>query len=127
MKQVKEKTKKSPMIKEIFKDKNGFFNMRELTTALMVVMVTAGWIGQQFFGFNLPEYMFFGFISLIASGCFGYSIEKKQRHLDRQEAPSIMTVISEAINGITNAARKKPEGDTQTETHAEFEKEEEQQ
>lgn len=118
-------TKRSPMIKEIFKDKNGFFNMRELTTALMVLMVTAGWIGQQFFGFVLPEYMFFGFISLVAAGCFGYSIEKKQRHLDRQETPSIISVISEAINGFTQAARKKPDAEKNNETEVEFEKEEE--
>lgn len=121
-----QKVKRSPIIKEIFKDKNGFFNMRELTTALMVVMVTVGWVGQQFFGFILPDFMFFGFISLIASGCFGYSIEKKQRHLDKQETPSVMNIISEVVQGFTQANRKKPQASKEPEeTNVEFEKEEE--
>lgn len=127
MNQNKEqKVKRSPIIKEIFKDKNGFFNMRELTTALMVIMVTVGWVGHQFFGFILPDFMFFGFISLIASGCFGYSIEKKQRHLDKQESPSVMNIISEVVQGFTQANRKNPQASKEPEeTNVEFEKEEE--
>ena len=37
---------------------------------------------QQFFGKNIPEFMFYSFISLIAAGCFGYSIEKKAFNKD---------------------------------------------
>ncbi len=128
MKQMKkQKTKKSPMIKEIFKDKNGFFNMREIVTAIMVVMVIGSWIGEQFFGFALSEYMFFGFISIIGAGCFGYSIERKQRHLDKQENSPMMSLISDFVNAITNnGAKKKPVNEKENETKVEFEKHEEQ-
>ncbi len=127
MKQMKkQKTKKSPMIKEIFKDKNGFFNMREIVTAIMVVMVIGSWIGEQFFGFALSEYMFFGFISLIGAGCFGYSIERKQRYLDKPENSPIMNLVSDFLSGFSNAARKKPVNEKENETNVEFEKQEEQ-
>jgi hypothetical protein len=73
------KKENKKMFPEIFKDKNGYYSLRELVTALFVVIVFIGWIGQQFFGLVFPEYMFYGFISLIAAGCFGYSIERKQK------------------------------------------------
>ena len=31
---------------------------------------------QQFFGKNIPEFMFYSFISLVAASCFGYSLER---------------------------------------------------
>lgn len=64
-------------IKQILRDKNGCFSLRELTIALLVFIMLASWIAQQFFGKNIPEFMFYSFTSLVAAGCFGYSIEKK--------------------------------------------------
>ena len=64
----------------MFKDKNGYYNMREIATAIFLVIVIISWIGEQFFGMQVPEFMFYGFISLIGAGCFGYSIERKQRY-----------------------------------------------
>lgn len=81
-----QKLKRSPLFKEIFKDKNGFYNMREISTGLFLLMVVVSWIAQQFFGFELPEYMFYGFISLVGAGGFGYSIERKQKnHFTEEE------------------------------------------
>lgn len=73
------KKDKQKMFPEILKDKNGYYSLREVVTALFVLIVFVGWIGQQFFGLVFPEYMFYGFISLIAAGCFGYSIERKEK------------------------------------------------
>ena len=64
-------------MKEIFKDKNGFYSMRELVTALFVVITVISWVSTQFFGIPVPEYMFYSFISIIGAGCFGYTFEKK--------------------------------------------------
>ena len=64
-------------IKEVLRDKNGNFPLRECVIAILIVIIVVSWIAQQFFSKVIPEFMFYSFISLIAAGCFGYSIEKK--------------------------------------------------
>jgi hypothetical protein len=64
-------------IQEVLKDKNGSFSLRECVIAILILVVVIGWIAQQFFFKAMPEFMFYSFTSLIAAGCFGYSIEKK--------------------------------------------------
>lgn len=62
---------------EILQDKNGSFSLREALIALLIVIILVSWVAQQFFGKNVPEFMFYSFASLVAAGCFGYSIEKQ--------------------------------------------------
>lgn len=62
---------------QLFKDKNGNYSLRELVIALLVLALLASWIAEQFFGKQMPEFMFYAFSSLVGAGCFGYSIEKK--------------------------------------------------
>ena len=69
-------------LKEILRDKNGSFSLRECLIAILVVVILVSWIAQQFFSKAVPEFMFYSFISLIAAGCFGYSIEKKAFNKD---------------------------------------------
>ena len=64
-------------LKEIFRDKNGDFSLRECVIALLVLIILTSWFAQQFFGKAVPEFMFYSFTSLVAAGCFGYSIERK--------------------------------------------------
>lgn len=64
-------------IEQLLKDKNGSYSLRELVIAVLLVALVVSWIGQQFFGKEIPESMFFTFASLIATGTFGYSLEKK--------------------------------------------------
>ena len=64
-------------LKQILRDKNGSFSLREVIIALLAFIMLVSWIAQQFFGKNIPEFMFYSFTSLVAAGCFGYSIEKK--------------------------------------------------
>lgn len=64
-------------LQQLFKDKNGSFSLRELAVALFVLIIIVSWIAQQFFNKDVPEFMFYSFISLVGAGCFGYSIEKK--------------------------------------------------
>lgn len=64
-------------IQELFKDKSGNYSMREIAIALILIALLTSWIAMQFFGKNIPEFMFFSFSSLIAAGCFGYSLEKR--------------------------------------------------
>ena len=64
-------------LKQIFKDKNGSFSVRELATALFILVVIVSWIAKQFFKYDVPEFMFYSFVSLVGAGCFGYSLEKK--------------------------------------------------
>ena len=73
--------------KQILKDKDGCYNLRELVTLVFVVVTLVSWIGQQFFGIAVPEYMFYSFVSIIGAGCFGYSIEKKAHLPDGQAKP----------------------------------------
>ena len=64
-------------IEQILQDKNGSFSLREGLTIILILIIMVSWIAQQFFGKNIPEFMFYSFISLIAAGCFGYSFERK--------------------------------------------------
>jgi len=67
------------IIEQLFKDKDGSFSLRELATALFILVIITSWIAQQFFKLDVPEFMFYSFVSLVAAGCFGYSIEKKTK------------------------------------------------
>ena len=65
--------------KQILKDKDGNYNLREVVTMIFVFVTLISWAAQQFFGIAVPEYMFYSFVSIIGAGCFGYSIEKKTK------------------------------------------------
>ena len=62
---------------ELLKDKNGSNSLREVATAIFILALLISWIADQFFGKQIPEHMFYAITSLVAAGCFGYSIEKK--------------------------------------------------
>jgi hypothetical protein len=64
---------------QLFRDKDGNFSLRELATALFILVMIVSWIAQQFFRLDVPEFMFWAFVSLVSAGCFGYSIEKKTK------------------------------------------------
>jgi choline-glycine betaine transporter len=64
-------------IKELLKDKNGCYSLRELAIVILLLAVITSWLGKQFFNKDVPEFMFYSFASLIGAGCFGYSIEQK--------------------------------------------------
>ncbi|MGC4036087.1 MAG: hypothetical protein QM764_09000 [Chitinophagaceae bacterium] len=66
-------------IHQLFKDKDGSFSMRELVIAIFLVVLVISWIAQQFFGKEMPEFMFYSFASLVGAGCFSYSIERKTK------------------------------------------------
>ena len=62
----------------LFKDKNGEYSLRELTVCVLLIVIVVSWVAQQFFGREIPEFMFFSITSLLAAGCFGYSMERRQ-------------------------------------------------
>jgi len=62
---------------ELLKDKNNNFSLREIAIAVFILVVLVSWIGKQFYNHEVPEFMFYSFVSLIGAGCFGYSLEKK--------------------------------------------------
>lgn len=64
---------------QLFRDKDGNFSLRELATALFILVLIVSWIAQQFFKLDVPEFMFYAFVSLVGAGCFGYSLEKKTK------------------------------------------------
>jgi hypothetical protein len=64
-------------LKQLLKDKNNCYSLREIATALLVLALLASWIAKQFFGKEIPEFMFYSFATLVGAGCFGYSIERK--------------------------------------------------
>lgn len=65
------------ILHQLLKDKDGNFSLREAVTLTYVLMSIISWVSQQFCGFEVPEYMFYAFISMICAGTFGYSLEKK--------------------------------------------------
>ncbi len=70
----------SNFLKNILKDKTGNYSLREMVIAISMALVVLSWIAQLLFEITTPEYMFYSIVSLIAAGCFGYSIEKKQNN-----------------------------------------------
>lgn len=62
---------------DFLKDKNGNHSLREVVILVCLLCIIISWIAQQFFQKQIPEYIFYGFVSLIGAGCFGYSIERK--------------------------------------------------
>jgi hypothetical protein len=71
-------------LKEVLRDKNHRFSIRELTIGILLLILIISWVAQQFFSKPVPEFMFYSFTSLIAAGCFGYSLEKKTDALQNQ-------------------------------------------
>lgn len=65
------------IIKTMLKDKIGNFSLREGVIAICMFLIVLSWMAQLVFNVTTPEYMFYSIVSLIAAGCFGYSIEKK--------------------------------------------------
>lgn len=65
-------------LKDLLKDKTDRYSLREIVIAVCLILIVASWVAQVLFKTNVPEFMFYSLISLIAAGCFGYSIEKKQ-------------------------------------------------
>jgi hypothetical protein len=63
--------------RQLLKDKNHSYSLREFVVAILLLVLIISWIGQQFFNKPVSDNMFFTFASLIATGCFGYSFEKK--------------------------------------------------
>lgn len=63
-------------MKKLLKDKHDNYSMRELVIALAMLLIVASWIANLAFGVATPEHMFYALVSLIATGCFGYSIER---------------------------------------------------
>jgi hypothetical protein len=65
------------LFKDLLRDKTGRYSLREMVIALCMLLILLSWIAQLVFNISTPEYMFYSIVSLIAAGCFGYSIEKK--------------------------------------------------
>ena len=64
-------------VSDFLKDKNGNHSLREVVILVCLLCIIISLIAQQFFQKQIPEYIFYGFVSLIGAGCFGYSIERK--------------------------------------------------
>lgn len=71
--------------RSLLKDKAGSYSLREFVTLVFVLIIIVSWVAQQFFGNEVPEYMFYAFVSIVFAGCFGYSIERKDHTLKKQE------------------------------------------
>ena len=66
-------------------DQHGNFSLREFATALFLLVITVSWAAEQFFHLHMPEYMFYTFATMIGTGCFGYSIERKTIKNEKDE------------------------------------------
>jgi ABC-type uncharacterized transport system permease subunit len=65
------------IMRQFLKDKDGNFSLREVISLVYVLMTVIAWLAQQFFGRDIPEFMFYSFISMIGASSFGYSLERK--------------------------------------------------
>ncbi len=69
--------KKKHCLRQLFKDKNNCYCLREIATALLILALLTSWIAVQFFNKPIPQFIFYSFATLIGAGCFGYSLEQK--------------------------------------------------
>jgi hypothetical protein len=67
----------SNFLKDLLKDKTDSYSLREVIIAICMVLIASSWVAQIVFNVATPEHMFYAIVSLVAAGCFGYSIEKK--------------------------------------------------
>ena len=88
------------IIHQFLKDKDGNFSMREVIALTYVLMTIIAWIAQQFFGRNIPEFMFYSFISMIGAASFGYSLE---RRTERELIDDYKTMLDEVLANLTPA------------------------
>ena len=65
-------------IQDLLKDKTGNYSLREVIIAISMLLVIISWVAQLCFNIATPEFMFYSIVSLIAAGCFGYSLEKNK-------------------------------------------------
>ena len=65
------------IIHQLLQDKDGNFSLREVIALIYVLLTILAWIAQQFFGRDIPEFMFYSFISMIGAAAFGYSLERQ--------------------------------------------------
>jgi choline-glycine betaine transporter len=63
-------------LKELLKDKTHNYSLREFVIAISMILIVVSWFAQILFNKSTPEFMFYSIVSLVAAGCFGYSIEK---------------------------------------------------
>ena len=61
---------------QLLKDKDGIFLFGNCNL-IYVILSIISWVAQQFFDIPVSEFMFYGFLSMIGAGTFGYSLEKK--------------------------------------------------
>lgn len=75
------------MLKQIFKqllqDKDGNFSLREVMCLIYVLCTIVSWIAQQFMGKEIPEFMFYSFMSMVGAAAFGYSLERRSENSDK--------------------------------------------
>ena len=62
---------------QLLKDKSGNYSLREVAVCALILALLVSWIAQQFFGRDVPEFMFWAIASMVAAGCFGYSMERR--------------------------------------------------
>lgn len=72
-------------LKELLKDKTHNYSLREFVIAMCMVLIVISWFTQLLFNVTVPEYMFYSIVSLVAAGCFGYSIERQQPTEEREK------------------------------------------
>jgi hypothetical protein len=65
------------LLKQLLKDKAGMYSLREAVIAISMLLIIISWIVQLAFGITTPNHMFYSIVSLVATGCFGYSIERR--------------------------------------------------
>jgi len=73
---MKHKNKKS-CLKQLFKDKNNCYSLREIASAVLMLALLISWIAEQFYNKHIPQFIFYSFATLVGAGGFGYSIERK--------------------------------------------------
>lgn len=64
-------------LNQLFQDKNGSYSLREVVVLLFIAVILVSWVARQFFRLDIPEFMFYSFVSLVGAGVFGYSLEKR--------------------------------------------------
>lgn len=63
-------------LRQLLKDKSGRYSLREMVIGICMLLIVASWVAQLVFNIPTPDSMFYSIVSLVAAGCFGYSIEK---------------------------------------------------
>lgn len=71
-------------INDLLRDKDGAFNLREISSFIFLLLIVFSWAAETLLGLSVPHYLVYLFFGGLGIGGVGYSIERKSDRTKEQ-------------------------------------------